>query len=92
MNLSINIDESRYDQSTYIGRAKHFFLATNPLNILATNKQLDEAKQIVEAYRKAKLLPNGVDEEKLWKSKYLMDSAYHPDSKNKMFLLGKPFF
>jgi len=76
----INIDEPRYDQNTYIGRAKHFFITTNPLNVLASNKDLDDAKQVVEAYRRTRVLPPGVDEEKLWRSKVLMDSAYHPVS------------
>ena len=85
----INIDEPRYDQNTYIGRAKHFFITTNPLNILVSNKELENAKDVVESYRKTKVLPPGVDEEKLWRSKVLMDSAYHPDTKEKMFILGR---
>ena len=89
MSKPINIDESRYDQSTYLGRAKHFFVTTNPLNILASDKQLDEAKEVVESYRATKQLPAGVDEEKLWKSKYLMDSAFHPDTKEKMLFIGR---
>jgi len=86
---TINIDEPRYDQNTYVGRAKHFFITTNPLNVLVSNKDLDNAKNVIESYRKNKVLPPGVDEEKLWRSKVLMDSAYHPDTKEKMFLLGR---
>lgn len=86
---NINIDEPRYDQNTYIGRAKHFFVTTNPLNILASNKQLEDAKNIVENYRKSKVLPSNVTVEDLWKAKYLMDSAYHPDTKEKMFFIGR---
>jgi len=85
----INIDEPRYDQNTYIGRAKHFFVTTNPLNILASNAQLERSKEIVESFRKTKKLPPGVDEEQLWKAKYLMDSAYHPDTKEQMFFIGR---
>ena len=47
----INLEEPRYDQSTYIGRAKHFFITTNPLNLFASSQQLEEAKAIVERYR-----------------------------------------
>ena len=47
----INIEEPRYDQETFTGRAKHFFITTNPLNVLATNTQLDHAKSVVEKYR-----------------------------------------
>jgi len=47
----INIDEPRWDQSTYWGRAKHFFVTTNPLNLLCSGKELDDAKDIVTRYR-----------------------------------------
>jgi sideroflexin-1/3 len=70
-NQVINIDEPRYDQSTYIGRAKHFFVTTNPLNILASDKELENAKDIVESFRKSKSLPSNVTVDQLWQAKYL---------------------
>ena len=49
----VNIDEPRWDQTTYGGRAKHFFTITNPLNLLKGDKELEEAKRIVKAYKYA---------------------------------------
>lgn len=34
-------------------------------------------------------MPPGYDEAKLWKMKYLYDSAFHPDTGEKMFVLGR---
>lgn len=47
----INLNAPRYEQSTFLGRAKHFFTITDPRNILRTARQLDEAKELLVKYR-----------------------------------------
>lgn len=47
----VNLDEPRWDQSTYEGRARHFFTTTNPMNLLCTPAQLENARDIVTRYR-----------------------------------------
>lgn len=88
MSTRIDLTSPKYDQSTYIGRTKHFFRATNPLNLLVTNRQLDAAKRVVNEYM-SNDLPAQVSERELWKCKYLVDSAFHPDTGERMSLLGR---
>ena len=47
----VDLSKPRYDQSTYQGRLRHFMETTNPLNVFASNKQLDEAAMLVNLYK-----------------------------------------
>uniref|UniRef100_K3XAG8 Sidoreflexin n=1 Tax=Globisporangium ultimum (strain ATCC 200006 / CBS 805.95 / DAOM BR144) TaxID=431595 RepID=K3XAG8_GLOUD len=89
-NGLMNLDEPRWDQSSFAGRAKHFFVTTNPLNVLASDAELDAARQKVLEYR-AGLHPH-MDEDEIWRAKQLVDSAFHPDTGEKNFILGRMSF
>lgn len=51
LSLNINIKEPRWDQGTFMGRAKHFFMITDPRTVLLSAETLDGARDIVESYR-----------------------------------------
>ncbi|KDO25546.1 hypothetical protein SPRG_08736 [Saprolegnia parasitica CBS 223.65] len=91
MAARLNLDEPRWDQSTFEGRAKHFLTTTNPLNVLASDADLDAAKALVEQY-KAGREPAGIKDEDVWAAKHLYDSAFHPDTGEKNFILGRMAF
>ncbi|NXC19014.1 SFXN2 protein, partial [Corythaeola cristata] len=89
--LGFNIDASRWDQSTFVGRLKHFLNITDPRTVLVPEEELDRAKALVEGCR-AGLVPPGSSQEQLLYAKKLYDSAFHPDSGEKMNLIGRMSF
>uniref|UniRef100_W5KXS2 Sidoreflexin n=1 Tax=Astyanax mexicanus TaxID=7994 RepID=W5KXS2_ASTMX len=86
-----NIDAPRWDQSTFMGRLKHFFNITDCRTALLPDSKLDEAKALVESCR-AGSTPPGTTVEQLHYAKKLYDSAFHPDTGDRMNLIGRMSF
>jgi len=82
------IDQPRWNQDTFSGRAKHFFMVTDPRNLFVTNDKLEAAKNLVEKY-KLRLEPSGTTDEQVWSAKKLYSSAYHPDTGDKQLSIGR---
>lgn len=47
----IDIDSPRWSQDSFIGRYKHFWSVTDWRNGLASEKTLDESKELLYLYR-----------------------------------------
>uniref|UniRef100_A0A3B3I789 Sidoreflexin n=1 Tax=Oryzias latipes TaxID=8090 RepID=A0A3B3I789_ORYLA len=90
-DLTFDIDAQRWDQSTFMGRLKHFFNITDCRTALLPDSKLDEAKALVESCR-AGSVPPGTTEEQLHYAKKLYDSAFHPDTGDRMNLIGRMSF
>ncbi|RXM99514.1 Sideroflexin-2 [Acipenser ruthenus] len=70
-----DIDAPRWDQSTFMGRLRHFFNITDPRTALLAGS-----------------VPPGTTEEQLHYAKKLYDSAFHPDTGERMNLIGRMSF
>jgi len=57
-------------------------------SLLCSNKQLEDAKDLIVRYRAGEDLSD-LSDDKLWEAKHVYDSAYHPDTGEKMFILGR---
>lgn len=47
----VDLSRPRYNQSTFTGRAKHFFETTDPRNLLASHERLEAAAALVKQYK-----------------------------------------
>ncbi|XP_023367556.1 sideroflexin-2 isoform X3 [Otolemur garnettii] len=88
---SFNIDAPRWDQCTFLGRVKHFFNITDPRTVFVAEQELDWAKAMVEKSRMG-VVPPGTQVEQLLYAKKLYDSAFHPDTGEKMNVIGRMSF
>nr|CAD7573532.1 unnamed protein product [Timema californicum] len=87
----IDIDNTLWDQSTFIGRLKHFFWVTDPRTCIVSERSLDEAKILVEQYRIGKE-PPGTTLQQVVYAKKLYESAFHPDTGEKQNVFGRMSF
>lgn len=47
----VDISKPRWDQSTFLGRLQHFAAITDVRKVFASNRKLDEAKDLVQSVR-----------------------------------------
>ncbi|KAF2124815.1 sideroflexin-5 [Dothidotthia symphoricarpi CBS 119687] len=74
---------SQYDLSTYWGRVQHSATIADPRTLLTSAAGLENAKQLVTAYRTGKIRDMTPD---LWNAKKIIDSTIHPDTGEPVFL------
>ncbi|XP_067012444.1 sideroflexin-2 isoform X2 [Anabrus simplex] len=87
----IDVDKPLWDQSTFVGRVKHFAWVTDPRTCVVSEQALDEAKRLVELYRLGQE-PPGTTYEQIVYAKKLYESAFHPDTGEKQNLFGRMSF
>ncbi|XP_059486018.1 sideroflexin-2 [Neocloeon triangulifer] len=87
----IDLDKPLYVQTTFIGRLKHFFWVTDPRTCVCSEETLDNAKNLIVAYRQGKE-PQGTSTEQIIFARKLYESAFHPDTGDKQNVFGRMSF
>lgn len=84
----LDLERPRWREDRYIGRVINFLAIADPRNSFKTNAQLEAASKLIEEYR-LKLEPSNVSDVAVWSAKHLYDSAYHPETGEKLNLIGR---
>jgi len=87
----LDFDAAPWDQNTFIGRLKYYAWVTDPRLALVSDAKLDEAKSLRDQYLAGKV-PAGVTREQMMRAKQIYESAFHPDSGEKMNVFGRMSF
>ncbi|KAL5280692.1 SFXN2 family protein [Megaselia abdita] len=91
MEGRIDVDKPLYDLKTFSGRFKHFAWMTDPRTCITSNEKLNEAKRLVESYRKGEE-PKSTTKEQIKYAMKLYTSAFHPDSGELQNFCGRMSF
>jgi hypothetical protein len=73
-----SLDRPRFDQSTWIGRTRHFLATTNPKYLFTSEAELKNSLDKLNRF-KAGSLPRSSDSE-LWNARTMRDAVLHPDT------------
>ncbi|PIK58666.1 putative sideroflexin-2 [Apostichopus japonicus] len=87
----LNLDQPRWDQRKFYGRLQHFFNITDPRTAFCSEKELDDAKDLIGKYKFGQE-PAGTTEAQLWRAQKLYMSAFHPDTGDKQNVIGRMSF
>eukprot|EP00808_Paulinella_micropora_P016809 g50927.t1 len=80
----VDFSKPRYDQSTYMGRVRHFLDVINPMSLFTSDATLKKSVELLEAQENHTLDPT-VTVEDLWRAKAVKESVLHPQT-------GQPIF
>uniref|UniRef100_A0A0B7A4M3 Sidoreflexin n=1 Tax=Arion vulgaris TaxID=1028688 RepID=A0A0B7A4M3_9EUPU len=79
------LNKSRFDQSTFSGRLRHFLEVIDPRTLLTSSKDLESAIKLLDDYKNGSL-PAGVTDQQLWKAQKIKQAIIHPDTGEKIFM------
>lgn len=79
------LGKSRFDQSTFQGRLRHFLDITDPRTLFTSKTKLNHSLELLDQY-KANHLPNGTTNKDLWEAQKIKQAIIHPDTGEKIYM------
>ncbi|XP_027865380.1 sideroflexin-5b isoform X1 [Xiphophorus couchianus] len=82
---AFQLGRPRYDQSSFLGRLRHFVDIIDPSTLFVSEKKLKECIKLLDDY-KHNTLPPGVSAAQLWEAQKIKQAIIHPDTGEKIFM------
>lgn len=79
------LNRPRFDQSTFLGRYRHFLDVIDPRTLFTTKERLEECVKLLDEYKEG-TLPEGTTDKQLWEAQKIKQAIIHPDTGKKIFM------
>ncbi|XP_058472321.1 sideroflexin-5a [Solea solea] len=80
---SFQLGKSRFDQSTFLGRFRHFLDVIDPSTLFVSEKRLQECVELLDSFSRRTLSPDVTDAQ-LWEAQKIKQAIIHPDTGEKI--------
>ncbi|KAG7224801.1 hypothetical protein INR49_013514 [Caranx melampygus] len=81
----VKLGRPRYDQSSFLGRLRHFIDIIDPSTLFVSERRLKECIKLLDDYNHG-TLPPGVSDLQLWEAQKIKQAIIHPDTGEKIFM------
>nr|AAH98893.1 Zgc:114137 [Danio rerio] len=79
------LGKPRFEQSTFLGRLRHFIDIIDPSTLFVTESRLNECMRLLDDFKRGNL-PAGVTDQQLWEAQKVKQAIIHPDTGEKIFM------
>ncbi|KAL5021406.1 hypothetical protein ScPMuIL_000561 [Solemya velum] len=79
------LKKSRFDQSTFYGRWRHFLDVIDPSTLFTSEDELKSSIKLLEDYKNG-IVPAGITDRALWEAQKTKQAIIHPDTGEKVFM------
>ncbi|XP_010899211.1 sideroflexin-5b isoform X1 [Esox lucius] len=82
---TFQLGRPRYDQSSFLGRLRHFVDIIDPTTLFVSERRLTECVKLLDDYKHGTLSPD-VSDLQLWEAQKIKQAIIHPDTGEKIFM------
>uniref|UniRef100_A0A3B4Z7Z2 Sideroflexin 5 n=1 Tax=Stegastes partitus TaxID=144197 RepID=A0A3B4Z7Z2_9TELE len=82
---AFQLGRPRYDQTSFLGRLRHFVDVIDPSTLFVSEIRLKECIKLLDDYKHG-TLPPGVSDVQLWEAQKIKQAIIHPDTGEKIFM------